>query len=313
MYDTSLTPKTKDSIIRLIGPQCTLNIQLDNNEIEALYDTGAQVCLVSERWVSELGLRSEVRKLNSLLESRDLVLKTAIETTHIPFVGWIVLQLRMQGWNKEAAINVPFLITSDEIARPIIGSNVIVEMLREPEKYNINPELLESGFHQSFTDNDGDKVGALINTIRTSETMISKVRTTKRSTNIPKKGIGKIQCRINSGPLLNKLPVLFQPDEQHEWPDGLEIAETVLILPSGKSCVVDIPVMNTTNRDITIYPRTNVGWVEAISSVTPLEARLSDAKKLDTSSVHKNMSKVVDRNGISQEACHASVFRIQCR
>ena len=151
-YDTSLAPKTKDSIIRLIGPQCLVNIQLDNINVAALYDTGAQVCLVSERWVRRWELRNEASSLDSLLESRDLVLKTAVETINIPFAGWIVLQLRMPGWNEEAAMNVPFLITGDEIARPIIGSNVISEMLKEPEKYQIHPGKLESGFHQAFTE-----------------------------------------------------------------------------------------------------------------------------------------------------------------
>jgi len=189
MYDTSLTPKTKDSIIRLIGPQCIVDMQLDGINTAALYDTGAQVCLVSERWVKEGGMHTEIRSLDSLLESRDLVLKTAVETTNIPFTGWIVLQVRMPGWNEEAAMNVPFLITNNEISRPIIGSNVIVEMLKEPEKYNINPDTLELGFGQAIKDAKKNKISALINTIRTSDSVISQVKATKRAANIPK---GKI-------------------------------------------------------------------------------------------------------------------------
>ena len=279
----------------MIGPQCIVNIQLDNIDAAALYDTGAQVCLVSERWVNNWGLHNEIRTLDSLLESRDLVLKTAVETTTIPFIGWIVLQIRMPGWNEEAAMNVPFLVTNDEIARPIIGSNVIVEMLKEPEKYNINPETLELGFRQAITEKKQNKMGALISAIRASETIISKVKTTKRATNIPKGEIGKIQCRINTGPLLTRTPVLFQPDEQHEWPTGLEIAETVMSLPRGKACVVNILVMNNTNRDITIYPRTNIGWVEAVSSITPLEVRLSDENQQCAS------SSVANRSGSSKQ------------
>ena len=87
-----------------------------------------------------------MRNIDSLLEAKDLVLKTAVEDTNIPFIGWIVLQLKMHGWNDEAAMNVPFLVTSDEIAQPIIGSNVIVEMLKDPEKYRIHPASLTTGF-----------------------------------------------------------------------------------------------------------------------------------------------------------------------
>lgn len=47
-------------------------------------------------------------------------------------------------------------------------------------------------------------------------------------------------------------------------------------MPWGKACVVDIPVVSS--KDITVYPRTNIGWVEEISSVTALEVECVESK-----------------------------------
>ena len=198
MYDTTLNPKTKDSVIKLIGQQCIIDIQLDNMNVKALYDTGAQACLLSERWIKSKKLENEIRSLDELLEARDLVLKTAVETKDIPYTGWIILQLKMEGWNNNAEMNVPFIITSDEIDKPIIGTNVIDEMLKEPEKYNIDPKTLEVGFKRSFGTIDEEKMDTLIGTMKSSDVIISRVKATKRVISIPKGSTGKIPCPINT-------------------------------------------------------------------------------------------------------------------
>jgi hypothetical protein len=42
------------------------------------------------------------------------------------------------------------------------------------------------------------------------------------------------------------MPVLFEPDEESQWPSGLIIQETLTIIKRGKSTILEIPVFNNT-------------------------------------------------------------------
>ena len=45
--------------------------------------------------------------------------------------------------------------------------------------------------------------------------------------------------------MLTNVPVLFEPDEQSQWPTGLEIYETLKTVKKGSVSQVDIKVHNT--------------------------------------------------------------------
>ena len=44
----------------------------------------------------------------------------------------------------------------------------------------------------------------------------------------PKKQSMKISCRVNTGSLAQKVPVLFEPSELEQRPAGLEVPEMLL-------------------------------------------------------------------------------------
>ena len=43
----------------------------------------------------------------------------------------------------------------------------------------------------------------------------------------------KISCRVNTGPLEQKVPLLFEPSELEQWPAGLEVPEMLLSSKQG--------------------------------------------------------------------------------
>ena len=69
------------------------------------------------------------------------------------------------------------------------------------------------------------------------------------------------------GPVTEPLTTLFTPDELQTWPDGLEVAETLLTLSRGKSCRVSIPIANNTDRDIVLQRRTTLGRLELVRTM----------------------------------------------
>ena len=111
----------------------------------------------------------------------------------------------------------------------------------------------------------------LISFIKTDcrETKLCSVKTNKRGYVVPKKASMIVSCRVNHGPIKKRTPVLFEPDELAPWPSGLIIQETLVALKPGKSNIIKVEVINSTEHNITLLNRTPIGRLELVQSVEP--------------------------------------------
>ena len=99
------------------------------------------------------------------------------------------------------------MVTSESFDYPIIGYNVTDEFVTQQSDCN-DPMV------QSFNNTQPENVNARINFIQPpKQTDLCDVKTSKRDVTIPKKQSMKISCRVNTGPLEQKVPVLFEPSE----------------------------------------------------------------------------------------------------
>ena len=55
---------------------------------------------------------------------------------------------------------------------------------------------------------------------------------------IPAGQTGEVKCSVWMGPFPTKQEVLFEPEENPKWPEGLNITETVVCLQKGNRCKV---------------------------------------------------------------------------
>ena len=170
-------------------------------------------------------------------------------------------------------LSVPFFVTSEKIAEPIIGFNVIPEISKNPEEYGMQEEDLALELKKSM---EGvQNMDTFVNLIQTQTTVdLCNIKTAKRGIKLPAGKNGTLKCYANTGPIDSRRPVIFEPDPQQCWPDGLEVSESILSLRKGGSCHVSIPVSNTTSQDIYLPPRTNLGSLQLVSSITPLDVQL---------------------------------------
>ena len=106
------------------------------------------------------------------------------------------------------------------------------------------------------------------------------MKTNKRDYVVPKKTSAIVSHRVTHGPIDKRTPVLFEPDELAPWPSGLIIQETLVALKPGKSNVIKVEVINSTEHDITLLNRTPIGRLELVQSVTPVEVKLKE--RVDT-------------------------------
>ena len=88
-FISHLMPKQR--FVGLVGNKCTVNCILNGKVTEALWDTGAQVSIISARFLDKTFLDLEGRAISELIEA-DLSL-TAANGSPIKYIGWVQLDL----------------------------------------------------------------------------------------------------------------------------------------------------------------------------------------------------------------------------
>ncbi len=258
-----------ETVAKLVGEKCLVDCQMNRRKAKCLYDTGAQVSMISRELLKLYGIQGEVRDVRELLE--DLEIQSA-SNTKIPFEGYIMLNLRLDGWGSQV-IKAPFLVTEQQLENPIIGTNVIEQLVQVTDK--LEKSVADQIFQQSFKSLNAKKLKSLVNMIRkVQQKSVSAVVTcNKKKIVIPKNCQRKIKCKSELvGSMERATPVYFEPSINAAWADGLEVPETVTSIKKTKSTMY-IYVNNPTNKDIQIQPKTTLGEVQLVKSIIPLPVK----------------------------------------
>lgn len=268
VYIAHLTPKEHATLTNLVGRKCTVRCFLNSIETEALWDTGAQVSMISSELISKHFSNIQIRPITDLLGETNFELKAA-NGMEIPYEGWIDVTLQL--CNNDKHISVPFLVSKLQMDMPIIGFNVIEQFVNvfETDKDSNLISSLATSFDKNV---DASKLVNFIRSIRSQE--LCNLYTTKKNFVIPKRSSKKVTCRANTSYIKVKTPALFEPDLTKPWPSGLNVCETLVTLKQGNSSKIEIEIINDTNHDITLKGRTLLGQLTLVTSVTPVEIQL---------------------------------------
>ena len=90
MYACHLTPREDSAITRLVGKRCAVQCSLNGLKTTALWDTGAQVSIVSNDWICENLPNAKIQGVEELLDVNNLDLKAANRTA-LPYSGCLRL------------------------------------------------------------------------------------------------------------------------------------------------------------------------------------------------------------------------------
>lgn len=130
-----LTGKQRQ-MVKLVGKRCLVCASLGGVDAGILWDTGSQVSIVGTNWRKKYLPDAEVRSVNELLEGGALELSAA-NGTSFPYEGWIVAELSLSknavAGMSDRPVQVPIVITSGDLERPIIGFNVIEELAQRSD------------------------------------------------------------------------------------------------------------------------------------------------------------------------------------
>ena len=117
-----------------------MSCYLNGVRTDALWDTGAQVTIISDQWRHDFLPNQTLGPIEELL-SGELSLKAA-NSVDIPFLGWINVTFTLAG--DDDIIEVPTLVTPDPLDTPIIGYNVITEVTKSHSGADADVKLTQA-------------------------------------------------------------------------------------------------------------------------------------------------------------------------
>ena len=112
-----------------MGRKCNVKCVLNGVETDALWDTGAQVSIISRGWLKRCLPGCDIRDVTELLGMDGLDLKAA-NGTDLPYEEWVELPFNLIEDNVDHTVKAPFLVAKDSLDMPIFGFNVIEEITK---------------------------------------------------------------------------------------------------------------------------------------------------------------------------------------
>jgi hypothetical protein len=225
--------------------------------------------VISETFLGEYLKGVTVHPISELIDHE--VNLTAANGTKIPYSGWAEINVRLldplEPGSARQELTVSFLVTNEQLQSPIIGYNVIEELLKE----DLNPKQMEA-VYDSFPGKSDKDIDTLVNLIQCDASgYLCQVKTGKKTVVIPKLKTVYVNCFVKTGPVDDIAPVMFEPTEQTELPEGIQLQDSLLYVKQGNSSKVKITVHNMSGHDIVLGNRTHLGHLQWMLSCEKLK------------------------------------------
>lgn len=253
-------------VANILGQICLLKCNLNGYAVTVLLDAGAQVSIVDRAWRQTFAPQQRVRPLSELLGGEPLKV-TAANGEPIPYDGWIELLFNLpNNDNPHLTIRVPFLVGNVSLPRPILGFNVIQELILCQEGgadvITVIAKLLKDAMQIQT-----GQAEAIVNFIQAHEPMYehARIRVGKRGAVIHSGQATRVRCHI---PADFHAPIaLFEVNDLNAKLEQLDIGDGLVEVHHTRRPYVEIPVCNHTPHDITLNQLTILGGIQSIDKV----------------------------------------------
>ena len=119
-YIANLSAKQKHKVTGLIGKKNLIKVLLNNKLSSVLLDTGAHVSVINDKYLRENFPHVDEYPVNELLDEPDSLKILWGNQTDIPFHKYTVVNVCIVEREDKCHLDVPFLITTDQISNPIL-------------------------------------------------------------------------------------------------------------------------------------------------------------------------------------------------
>ncbi len=95
------------------------------------------------------------------------------------------------------------------------------------------------------------------------------MRTPREKILIPKRTSLQVECRIKMSSPKEDTTLMFEPDLDPKWAEGLEFQETLLKVKKGTPPYIVLDARNPTDHDIVLCGKTVIGTAHRVQAVYP--------------------------------------------
>lgn len=266
-------------VAKLIGEKCLLKCNLGGYAVTALLDSGAQVSIIDRPWKQKYLTQQELRPLSELLGDRELDL-TAANGEPIPYDGWVELTFNLPGNDDpNLAIRVPFLVSCVSLVRPILGFNVIQELILGQEG-GIEVVAIIAKLLREAMQIENDKAEAIVNFLQTQEPIHghARVRVGRHDVVVHPGQVVRIKCKVPAD--FTPTVALFEVNHPDLRLEPLDLGDGLVEVHHTKRPYVEIPVCNHTQHNITLDNFTVLGSIQTIDKI--VETDQTDSIEVNT-------------------------------
>lgn len=261
-----------DRVAQLIGKKAIIKCHIHGFTVTALLDTGAQVSIIDCNWKSKYLPDQTLRPLSEIIDGGDINV-SAVNGEPLPFEGWVELTVNLPGNDDPSlAIQVPFLVGKMPLERPLLGFNVVEEIIRGKKDTESGlwtfSELLRMAL-----DIKGEQANAIVSFIQeppfVNPTAIVTVG--PRDVVVPPGQVTHIKCEVPVSLKCSEPVVLFESSEESASLTQLDVGDGLMELEGTDRPYVRIPLGNPSACEVTIRRRTPLGSIQPISSIIDTE------------------------------------------
>ena len=268
-YSSVLSVKYEAKVASLVGESCLIDCQLNGQVTSLLLDTGARVSIIDIEDLKNYHSNTVVRSLDEILDDCDSFRVQWGNTADIPITGWGDMIVTIGEESNCGSVHVPFLVTTEKLQQPILGFNAI-KVIMDAQK---NTEALVKMFSMLFRSSNTNNVKQFVYLIQErSDDKQALVRVRGKNVIIPAGRIVQVPCKTDVGFVKVERAMLFQPGEI-DVPEGLQYAETVVMLKSSTNNYFKIPVANESSKDVILHKNTQLGYLEPSNQLFPCKLK----------------------------------------
>ncbi|KAI5618477.1 hypothetical protein C0J50_22065 [Silurus asotus] len=178
-----------------------------------MHNTGAQVSMIDRDWKNKYLPDTIVNPLSEIFQDGENLKVCAVNGDMIPFDGWISLTVNLMGnENPALSVTVPFVVSSLTLERPLLGFNVLEEMIQA------QPEQLVPTFTTLLCNAmliSTDKAQLLVSFIQASKPSVQcgHIRNGRQDVAIPAGQVAWIKWQFPPSMDSTDSAFLFEPDD----------------------------------------------------------------------------------------------------
>ena len=253
----------QNRLVKLIGNKPFLNCKLHGISSSVLWDTGSMISLVDIQWVKKNIPDADIQSISKFMGDEETEFKAA-NNTDVKMAGVVILEFSFEG---QSEILVPFLVTTDKLSNPIVGYNVIENLVVSGKK----PEI-RTLFRNSLQDMSLGRIEVMINLIHRKfeeSDWLGEIESVK-SYVVPAFSKVNLKCKVKGDVKGQSRSIICTPSLNETWDNELIMAEFVGELRRGKTPFMIVEIRNPTGVDKVIKKGVVLGDVCSLSAVIPM-------------------------------------------